>query len=366
MKVVQILPELNAGGVERGTLEIAAALVAGGHESIVISNGGRLVEALEKAGSKHITMPIHRKRLSSLSQVKPMRRLLEELKPNIVHIRSRAPGWITWLAWRKMDPAIRPRLVSTVHGFYSTNFYSAVMTRGERVIAVSNSIRDYILKYYPKTDASMIRVIHRGVERSEADGLQPEPQWLAAWQKEQPQIEGKQVLLLPGRITRWKGQQDFIHLVAELRNQGRKVHGLIAGETHPKKQKFMSELRELVASLDLNNDITFLGHRSDVRSIMQVSDIVLSLSLEPEAFGRVSLEAMAAKRPVVAYDHGGVAEQLAVMLPGGRVPVGDIVQLVTTVKRMIDEPETPTALAPEFTLDAMCQSTLNIYRELTS
>ena len=366
MKVVQILPELNAGGVERGTLEIAAALVAAGHESVVVSNGGRLVEELEQAGSKHITMPVHRKSLSSLAQVKPMRRLLEELKPDIVHIRSRVPGWITWLAWRKMDPATRPKLVSTVHGFYSTNFYSAVMTKGERVIAVSKSIRDYILKYYPKTDASIIRVIHRGVEPPEADGLQPEPQWLATWRKEQPQIEGKQVLLLPGRITRWKGQRDFIRLVAELKKQGRKIHGLIAGETHPKKQKFMDELRELVASLDLYDDITFLGHRSDVRSIMQVSDIVLSLSLDPEAFGRVSLEAMAVKRPVVAYDHGGVAEQLAVMLPGGRVPVGDIMQLVTTVKRMIDEPETPSVLAPEFTLDAMCNSTLNIYQELTS
>ncbi|MCB1133064.1 MAG: glycosyltransferase, partial [Verrucomicrobiae bacterium] len=133
MKVVQILPELNAGGVERGTLELAAFLVREGHESVVVSNGGRLVDALEKAGSRHVAMPVHRKNPLTLLQVSSMRRFLAEEKPDIVHVRSRVPAWVAWLAWRGMDPATRPRLVSTVHGFYSVNRYSAVMTRGERV-----------------------------------------------------------------------------------------------------------------------------------------------------------------------------------------------------------------------------------------
>jgi glycosyltransferase involved in cell wall biosynthesis len=164
MKIVQILPELNAGGVERGTLEIASHLVREGHEAIVISNGGRMVPALEAAGARHVAMPVHRKSLASLWQVPALRRFLTAERPDILHIRSRVPGWIAWLAWRGMDPATRPRLVSTVHGFYSVNAYSAVMTRGERVIAVSESIRGYIRENYPATPPEIIRVIPRGIE----------------------------------------------------------------------------------------------------------------------------------------------------------------------------------------------------------
>ena len=136
MKVIQILPELNAGGVERGTVELAAFLVAGGHEALVISNGGGRVAELERCGARHIALPVHRKSVASLWQVGVLRRVLAEERADILHLRSRVPGWIAWLAWRGMDPRTRPRLVSTVHGFYSVNAYSAIMTRGERVSAV--------------------------------------------------------------------------------------------------------------------------------------------------------------------------------------------------------------------------------------
>ena len=117
----------------------AAHLVREGHEALVVSNGGRQVEALEKSGARHATLPVHKKRLGTLLQVRPLRRVFEAERPDIVHIRSRVPGWVAWLALRKMDPASRPRLVSTVHGFYSVNAYSAIMTRGERVIAVPST-----------------------------------------------------------------------------------------------------------------------------------------------------------------------------------------------------------------------------------
>ncbi len=365
MKVIQILPELNSGGVERGTLEVAAALVAAGHESLVVSHGGRLVGELERGGTRHIAMAVHRKSLATLGQVGRMRRLLADEQPDLVHIRSRVPGWVTWLAWRRMDPATRPRLVSTVHGFYSTNAYSAVMTRGERVIAVSSGIRDYILEHYPRTPPEHIRVIHRGVcPEDYPQGYRPPAEWLAQWAADQPQLAGRRILLLPGRITRWKGQQDLIELVAVLKRDGRPVHGLVAGDTHPHKRAFLDELRELAKSRDVESDITFLGHRPDVRQVMAVSDVVLSLSREPEAFGRVSLEAMAMGRPVVGYDHGGVAEQLAAMHPEGRVAVGDLDALATTTAAMLDHPTTPRPVVEEFTLAAMCRSTLGVYQEL--
>lgn len=365
MKVVQILPELNSGGVERGTLEIASFLVREGHESLVVSHGGRLVPALEHAGSRHISLPVHRKRPATLLQVPAMRRLLANERPDIIHIRSRAPGWVAWLAWRGMDPATRPRLVSTVHGFYSVNAYSAVMTRGERVVAVSESIRRYILTNYPKADPAKIRVIHRGVSPAAFPrGHRPDEAWLRAWREAHPRLAGREILLLPGRLTRWKGQEDFLALVAELKRGGRPVHGLLAGEAHPKKRAYEQELRDLAAKLGIDDDITFLGHRSDLREVMAVSDLVLSLSLDPEAFGRVSLEAMAIGVKTAGYDHGGVAEQLAALYPQGRVPPGDPAALAETCRRLLASDELPAPVAPPFTLDSMCRSTLAVYQEL--
>ncbi len=364
MKIIQILPELNSGGVERGTLEVAARLVADGHESIVISNGGRLVEDLEKAGSRHITMPVHRKALASLTQIPKLRALFAREKPDLIHLRSRLPAWLAWLAWKSLPRRSRPRLVTTVHGFYSVNAYSAVMTRGEEVIAVSESVRDYIIKNYPKVDPAKITVIHRGVDETLYPvGFRPPADWLSAWNAAHPELEGRIPLLMPGRLTRWKGQEDFIRLLARLIEAGHPVHGLIAGEPHPKKLAFLDELKALATSLGVGDHLSFLGHRSDLREIMAVSALVYSLSLDPEAFGRVSLEALALGKPVVAYQHGGVAEQLQVIQPEGLVPLGDVDAAVATTLKLLDAGRTPVSIEP-FTLRRMLDATLAVYTRL--
>lgn len=365
MKILQILPELNSGGVERGTLEIAAHLVRAGHEALVVSHGGRQVAALERSGARHFALPVHRKSLVTLLQVRPLRSLLRAERPDVVHIRSRAPGWVAWLAWRGLPEGERPRLVSTVHGFYSVNAYSAVMTRGERVIAVSASVRDYVLKNYPRVPAERVRVIHRGVSPEEFPrGHAPSAEWLERWRREQPQTAGKRLLLLPGRITRWKGQEDLLALVATLKARGLAVHGLIAGETHPKKRAYGEELKARAEGLGVAVDVTFLGQRDDVREVMAVSDVVLSLSRDPEAFGRVSLEAAALGRTVIGYDHGGVGEQLRVLLPEGLVPVGDAEALAATTARLLAAPRLPADVVAPFTREAMCAATEAVYREL--
>ena len=264
-----------------------------------------------------------------------------------------------------MDPATRPRLVSTVHGFYSVNAYSAVMTKGERVIAVSNSVRDYIIANYPKVDAANIRVIHRGVSPVVFPrGYQPDAAWLERWHKEHPELAGRKLLLLPGRLTRWKGQEDFLHLIATLRQQNHNVHGLLAGETHPRKQAFGTELRDLATSLGIADRISFLGHRPDVREVMAACDIVFSLSRDPEAFGRISLEAAALGKPVIGTDHGGVAEQLSVLFPQGLVPPGDAAFFAARAAELLEKTSSPAVVAAPFTLDAMTSATLGVYHEL--
>ena len=162
MKILQVLPELNSGGVERGTLELSAHLASKGHESLVLSAGGRLVDKLEAEGGRHIEMPVGRKSLLSLTLIPKIRRLMRDERPDIVHVRSRVPAWLVWMAWKPLPAAERPRLVSTVHGFYSVNRWSEIMTRGERVICVSESIRQYVLRNYPKTPDSLLRVVASG------------------------------------------------------------------------------------------------------------------------------------------------------------------------------------------------------------
>jgi glycosyltransferase involved in cell wall biosynthesis len=361
MKVIQILPELNAGGVERGTLEVGKYLVDKGHESIVISNGGRQVAQLEAEGSRHITLPVHKKRLSSLKQVKVLRRLFEEEKPDILHLRSRLPAWLAWLAWRKMDPSTRPRLITTVHGMYSVNAYSKIMTRGEAVICVSNSVKDYVHKNYPDVPSEKLTVIHRGVSpESSPYGFNASSDWLSQWHAAYPQLQCKYVLTLPGRITRWKGQLDFIDVVAQLKSKGIPVHGLIVGEPHPKKMDYFKEVETTLAAKQLDSDITLVGHRGDLREIIAVSDVVISCSTDPEAFGRVTLEALSIGKPVAGYDHGGVHEQLDALLPTGKISVGNISKMVETLARWHVEAPQPTRENP-FTLEAMLQKTTSLY-----
>ena len=364
MKVMQVLPELNSGGVERGTLEVADFLVKLGHEALVVSNGGRLVSKLEESGARHIAMPVHRKSLSSLFQVRPFRKLLEREKPDILHIRSRVPGWIAYLAWRKMDKATRPRLVSTVHGFYSVNRYSAVMTKGERVIAVSESIRDYMLANYPGTDAGKITVIHRGVSPGEfPTGYEAPVGWRAEWDSQHPGLSGKRLLLLTGRITRWKGQVDFIRVVAGLKAKRADVHGLLVGETHPNKKAYEAELMKLAVQLGVADDITFLGHRRDMKELISIAEIVYSLSLDPEAFGRVSLEALSIGKPVLAYGHGGVREQLERIFPEGLVEPGDVSLAIDRSAEILEDSPRPGFIG-DFTLERMLSSTMGVYADV--
>lgn len=364
LTVVQTLPALHSGGVERGTLEIARALVAAGHRSIVISSGGRLVEQLVREGSEHIALPVDRKSLFSLLQVKPLRRLLSELKPDIVHARSRIPAWIAWLALRGMNPATRPHFVTTVHGLYSISPYSAIMTKGERVIAVSETVRQYILENYPACAPDRIELIYRGVDPAEfPHGYQPSPAWLAKWRADFPQLTSKKVLTLPGRITRLKGHETFINLIDQLKKKGEPVHGLIVGGAEEKKLAYLDEIRQLVAEKGLTSEITFTGLRNDIRDIFSQSAIVYSLSTKPETFGRTALEALSLGIPVIGWNAGGVGEILHEMNPEGAIPPGSAEQLLSRSRAALAA-SAVIAMKPAFSLAQMQENTLQLYMRL--
>ena len=363
--VAQLLPTLNTGGVERGTLEITEALTRAGHRALVVSAGGELVGEIEKCGGEHITLPVGAKSLSSFGLVSKLKQLLREEHVDIVHPRSRWPAWLAWFAWRSLPANQRPHFVTTVHGFYSVNAYSAIMTRGEKVICVSQSILNYVQSEYPSCAKERLVVIPRGIDRSFFNyGFKPSKDWLSKWQEEFPQLEAREILLLPGRITRLKGHHDFIKLVSRLTAAGRNIHGLILGGEDPNRQHYAKEVRKTVKQFGLEDRISFLGSRSDVREIMASSQIVLSLSTQPESFGRTTLEALSLGRPVIGYAHGGVDEILNLLYPIGCTAVGDIEALVNKALELLERPA-PVRSENAFDLSQMQDKTLDLYQKLT-
>ncbi|MGY8660351.1 MAG: glycosyltransferase family 4 protein [Verrucomicrobiales bacterium] len=361
MRILQVLPELNSGGVERGTAELARYLVENGHESLVLSNGGRLVATLEEQGSRHISLPVHKKSLFSLRHIPRLVRLLREEKPDILHLRSRAPAWLCYLAWKRLPKEERPRLVTTVHGLNSVNVYSAIMTAGERVICVSEAVKGYVTRNYPKVDVAKLTVIHRGIDpASYQSDFRPVDSWVDQWNKDFPETKGKKLLTLPGRITRLKGHEDFFQILRLVPDDH---HGVIAGGAHPRKVAYLDELKNKAREMKLENRITFTGHRSDLREILAHSELVFSLSQTPEAFGRTTLEALSLGTPVVGYDDGGVAEILKTCFPQGATPFKDPGAASELTLQLLESSPVIDAPGP-FILENCLAQTVRVYREL--
>jgi glycosyltransferase involved in cell wall biosynthesis len=364
LTVLQVLPALESGGVERGTLEVAQTLVEHGHRALVISAGGRLVAPLLAAGAEHFAWPIGEKAFKTLRLVRTLRAFLQERQVDIVHARSRVPAWIVWLAWRRMNPLTRPRFVTTVHGLYGVSRYSRIMTQGERVIAVSNTVRDYILREYPDSLPWRIQVIHRGVDgQAYPHGWKPDPVWQQAFFTQFPKAAGKQLVTLPGRITRLKGHEDFIELIARMKRRGLPVHGLIVGGATSSKERYLQKLRYRVRSMGLEDDISLTGQRDDLKNILAISSLVLSLSSQPESFGRTTLEALRLGVPTAGYDHGGVGEILRAIYPAGLLPFDRIDESSQRIAQLLQQPE-PVPAGDFFPLQAMLDQTLAVYDQL--
>lgn len=356
--VAQILPALEEGGVERGTLEIAGALAERGHRALVISAGGRMVHDLVDLGGEHIELPVGVKSPFTLRYVPELKALLKERQVDILHARSRLPAWIGYLAWRGMPKAQRPRFVTTVHGLYSVNAYSAIMTRGERVIAVSEAVRTYLRDNYPRLAPERIELIHRGVDdESFYPEFRPSPEWIVRFFNDLPQTVDRFIVTLAGRLSRLKGHDDFLELIAALTERGVPVHGLVVGGRRG-RDRYVSELQAAVERREI--PVTFTGSRNDLREIFAVSGAVVSLSRKPESFGRTVNEALALGVPVVGYDHGGVGEILGAMFPHGAVSVGDVRAAAEAVEQIhaqglrVDRPNA-------FPLSRMLDNTIGLY-----
>jgi len=352
------------GGSELVVTELAEYLTAHGHRVTVIGGGGPLSARVAACGAGHLDWPIGRKRLKTLSCVGRLAGWLEENRPDIVHAHSRVPAWICRLALRRLAPQTRPAFVTTMHGQYTVSAYSAVMARGDRVIAVSDHIRDFTLAHYAFVSPEHIVTIHGGTSRSEFPyGYRPSAQWREAVFAEFPELRGRRILLLPGRLSRYKGHATFIELVARLAPDYPDIHGVILGQPRP-GSRYQAELEGLAGRAGAAGRITFAGLRTDIRDWMAASSIVMNLCSDPpEAFGRVVPEALRLGVPVLAWNHGGVKEILAGMFPTGAVRPDHFNDLLARARAFLDDPPgVPESDA--FLLSDSMLRTLQLYEEL--
>lgn len=363
--VLQVIPALDAGGAERSCLEIADALVRAGHRADVLSSGGRLVPQLSALGARHFHCDLHRKALTTLCQIGTIKYSIQQSQPDIIHVRSRLPAWLIWLALRQLDLGYHPHLVTTVHGLNSPGHYSAIMTRGECVICVSQTVYHYICQHYPQVPRSRLRVIPRGVDPI-AFPRQVRPNLRArAWAVLQgvDLPANRALLLLPGRGSRLKGHADALQLLADLRAHGHDVGLWLLGVDQTHRQAYLRSLWHLANRLNVYPFVTMSQPIEQISLAYAASDLVLQVSRQPEAFGRTVLEALAVGCPVVGWAHGGVGELLQQWQPQGLVSPFDRRALWQTASALLADPGPIPATVP-CSVSMMQTATLQVYDEI--
>ncbi len=370
--VMQVLPALQTGGVERGTVDVAAALAEAGWTAIVVSSGGPMVRELERAGARHIVLPVDSKNpLVMRANVRRLENLIREHGVDIVHARSRAPAWSALAAANRTGA----HFVTTFHGTYNMGWmglkqaYNAVMQRGERVIAISDFIGQHMQQVYG-TDPAKIRVIHRGVDTAKFDPTRVSPERIIQLAQKWRLPDGYPVIALPGRLTRWKGQGVLIEALALL---GRKdIRCLLVGSDQG-RAGYREELEGLIERRNLTDVVHMVDECNDMPAAYMLTDVVVSASTDPEAFGRVVAEGQAMGRPVIASAHGGACETVLDGRTGWLVPPNDPSALAGAIDRVLTmtlvERKQMAALAIDhirsnFTKDVMCSRTLEVYAEV--
>jgi glycosyltransferase involved in cell wall biosynthesis len=348
-------------------LEVAAALTAAGHRSLVVSAGGPMVAELEAGGSEHFACPIGRKSPGTLRWIGWLSRLMDREGVDVVDYHSRLPGWMTLAALRLLPRRDRPRCVSSLHGLHSVNAYSSVMCRGEHVVVVSQTLESYAVRHFRSARRRPRHLIYRGIDDAQFPrDYRPRRGWCDAFYRAFPESRDRQRIAIVGRLTRLKGHHDFVELMARLRSAGRNVHGLIVGGADPRKQRYQNELRAEIARRGLSDRISWTGPRRDVKEIYSQCDAVVSLSHTPESFGRTVAESLAIGTPVIGYDHGGVAEILAAQFPDGAVPLGRLDALTERVAWVLDQRDRLTIRPNHFSLAEMQRRTIALYEWIAS
>jgi glycosyltransferase involved in cell wall biosynthesis len=369
--ILQVLPSLVTGGVERGTIEITQAVAEADGIALVASAGGPLVAAVHRAGGQHIALPLDTKNpLAIWRNVARLEELIRARNVAIVHARSRAPAWSAWLACRRTGT----HFVTTYHGVYNENLpfkrpYNAVMARGEIVIAASRYVAELIVfrhNLYP----TRIRVIPRGVDTALFDPAIVAPDRLARLARQWRLPDGVPTVVLPGRLTSWKGQSVLLSAIARLSRPD--VFFVLVGSDQGRR-RYSAQLVHQAERLGIAGRVRLVGECNDMPAALMLSDVIVHASVRPEAFGRVVIEAQAMGRPVIAADLGGPVETVRDGVTGWRVLPGDPAALAAAIDAALALPQAERhalgqrarhAVQRGYTVRAMQDSTLDVYEEV--
>jgi len=370
-RVLQVLPRLVSGGVERGTIEISAALAAAGWGSYVASAGGKMTHELARHGATHITLPLAAKNPFVMhGNIARLVGLIEEHGIDLIHARSRAPAWSAWTASRRAER----HFVTTFHNAYGDGtrlrrWYNSVMARGERVIAISHFVAEHAAGVYG-LGPERLRVIQRGVDLTRFDPQRISAERLIQLATRWRLPDDRPIVMLPGRLTRWKGQLDLVAAIAAL---GRKDLMCLLVGSDDGRPSFRHELERTIAASGLGGVFHLVDDCNDMPAALMLADVVVSASNRPEGFGRVIVEAQAMGRPVIATDHGGARETVLPGQTGWLVPPGETQPLADAIAKALSlTPEQRANLAERaigharsyFGIERMCAETLAVYREV--
>ena len=374
--ILQVIPGLDAGGAERTTIDIAKALIASGYRALVATEGGRLERDLMMAGGELIRAKMASKKPQRIiANALALAKIIRTQNVSVVHARSRAPAWSALIAARLTGTAF----VTTYHGIYNAKNalkrrYNSVMARGDTVIANSEWTARHILATYP-FQPKHLTIIPRGMDLQYFDPNRVSSERVMTMRNWWLAKESERVILLPGRLTRWKGQLVFVRALARMKREGRLPEGVravIAGALQGRN----SYVREVIASIEengLKDRVVVSDHLTDMPAAYLAADIVVSASTDPEAFGRVPPEAAAMGRPVIATDHGGARETVRAGETGLLVKPGSATALAEAMRDLLARSPADLAamgakgrahIETNFTVERMCADTLEVYRTL--
>lgn len=374
--ILQILPALQQGGVERGTLEMAQAITQAGGKALVASSGGRLVPMLRSLGAEHITLPEcgSRNPAHVWKNARVLARILGQHNVALVHARSRIPAWTARMACRRT----RTAFVTTWHGVHANTMpgkklYNSVLASGDRVIAISAHIGRMLHTDY-NVPATRLRVIPRGADIGQFSPHAVSGQRMHQLAEQWGIPAGSAIILMPGRLTGWKGQTLVLQALAQLEAglPDQPWHCVFAGSDKA-DGRYVQELTQLASSLGLDDRIRFAGHCEDMPAAMALASMVLVPSLRPEPFGRVVVEAQAMCRPVIVSHHGAAVETVENGVTGLSVPPNNVEALADAMLAVLNAPAASLvhmgtaarqAVVAHYTTEAMQHATLGVYDEL--
>jgi glycosyltransferase involved in cell wall biosynthesis len=372
LSICQIIPALGAGGAEQGCIDVAAGIRSSGGDSFVISHGGARIPELLRHGTTHINLPVHSKNpITAWKNYHEIRKLIREKNIKLIHVRSRAPAWSAYYAAR----AENIPFITTCHAPYNIKNnewkrkYNSIMARGDRVIAISEFVQKYLLDNY-NIDEKNIRLIPRGVDIDKFHPSKVTSERMIKLTQQWRIPDGARVILLPGRLTRWKGQSVLINAMAQIKDQD--LFAVLIGSDQGRTE-YRTELENLIRAKNLEHRVRVTDHCNDMPAAYSLATIACSASTDPEGFGRISIEAQAMGRMMIASNHGGSTETIMHDQTGWLVNPNDATDLARMIDHVLHLNDKQKNIISEnainhihgnFTKDLMVQKTLDVYREL--